>query len=130
MPSNPTPTPDLELTAQSYRPASPDSSGSRAVGTQDRVVYVDVLRGVAVMGILLVNILGFGLPWAAYNNPSAYGGDTGLNLAYWFAQLVLIDGKMRGIFSMLFGASVILMTRRGEARGLGIGVADLYYRRT
>ena len=96
----------------------------------NRIVAVDTLRGVAVLGVLLVNIIGFGLPWAAFNNPSAYGGDTGPNLAFWWAQIVLFDGKMRAIFSMLFGASVVLMTGRNEERGLGIQVADLYYRRT
>ena len=77
-----------------------------------------------------MNILTFGLPFAAYMNPTAYGGDGGLNLVYWYANLIFFEGKMRTIFSMLFGAGVVLMTWRGEERGGGISVADIYYRRT
>ncbi len=100
------------------------------VATQERISSVDALRGVAVLGILLVNIQVFGLPFAAYMNPTAHGGTGGLNLAYWFTNLILFEGKMRTIFSMLFGAGVVLMTSRAEERGGGIGVADVYYRRT
>ena len=43
----------------------------------DRVVSLDVIRGVAVLGILLMNIVGFGLPSAAYFDPTAAGGAEG-----------------------------------------------------
>ena len=46
------------------------------------------------------------------------------------ANLLLMDGKMRGLFTLLFGAGVVLFTARGEARGAGEEIADLYYRRT
>ncbi len=100
------------------------------VASGERIPSVDALRGVAVLGILLMNIQNFGLPMAAYMNPTAHGGDGGLNLAYWFANVIFFEGKMRTIFSMLFGASVVLMTVRAEERGGGIKVADIYYRRT
>lgn len=100
------------------------------VTSEERISSVDALRGVAVLGILLMNIQNFGLPFAAYMNPTAHGGDGGLNLAYWFANLIFFEGKMRTIFSMLFGAGVVLMTVRAEERGGGISVADIYYRRT
>lgn len=100
------------------------------VAAEERISSVDALRGVAVLGILLINIQNFGLPFAAYMNPTAYGGDGGLNLAYWFANQIFFEGKMRAIFSMLFGAGVVLMTARAEERGGGIAVADIYYRRT
>jgi uncharacterized protein len=48
----------------------------------------------------------------------------------WLVNHVLFEGKMRAIFSMLFGASIIILTSRGERRGGGIEVADVYYRRT
>jgi uncharacterized protein len=105
-------------------------SATAPVSAQERISSVDALRGVAVLGILLMNILTFGLPFAAYMNPTAYGGDHGLNLAYWYANLIFFEGKMRALFSMLFGAGVVLLTARGEKRGGGIGVADIYYRRT
>jgi uncharacterized protein len=52
-------------------------------------------------------------------NPAAYGGDTGVNLASWFASTVLVDGKMRGLFSILFGASTLLVIQKAEAAGRG-----------
>jgi uncharacterized protein len=82
-----------------------------------RLIALDVLRGVAVMGILLMNIVGFGLPQAAYLNPAAFGGSSGADLAVWVIGFVLVDGKMRALFSLLFGASMALMIDRAEAAG-------------
>ncbi len=82
-----------------------------------RVPAPDIVRGVAVMGILLLNILSFALPQAAYDNPRAYGGWHGADLAAWAVNFVLFDGKMRGLFSFLFGASTLLVIERAEAAG-------------
>jgi uncharacterized protein len=82
-----------------------------------RLIALDVLRGVAVMGILLMNIAGFGLPQAAYLNPAAYGGATGADLAAWTFGFVLVDGKMRALFSLLFGAGMVLVIERADAAG-------------
>jgi uncharacterized protein len=101
------------------------------ISGQDRIGPLDTLRGVAVLGILSVNILTFGLTAAGAQNPAHDFGDfTPPNLISWFATYVLFDGKFRAIFSMLFGASGLLFLERAEARGLGIRAADLYYRRT
>ena len=83
----------------------------------DRILALDFIRGVAVMGILLMNIVGFAMPEAAYSNPHAYGGHSGIDFAVWLANYILIDGKMRGLFSLLFGASLLLVTDRAEAKG-------------
>lgn len=83
----------------------------------ERIATIDVVRGVAVLGILAMNIVNFALPRAAYMNPRAYGGWEGMDLAAWAIDFVLIDGKMRGLFSLLFGASMLLVTDRAEARG-------------
>ena len=95
----------------------------------ERISSIDTIRGVALFGILLMNIVGFGLP-SAYSNPTNYGGAEGLNLAVWATNNLFFEGTMRGLFSMLFGAGIVLMTGRAEARGGGIEVADIYYRRT
>lgn len=92
-----------------------------------RFAALDVLRGVAVMGILLMNVIGFGLPEAAYLNPAAYGGSDGADLAAWMIGFVLIDGKMRALFSLLFGASMLLVIDRADAAG-GDGMT-VHYRR-
>jgi uncharacterized protein len=73
-----------------------------------------VLRGFALLGILLMNIASFGLPEAAYFNPRVAGGHTGANLWAWIAQYVLFDGRMRGIFSLVFGAGAYIFITRAE----------------
>ncbi len=90
---------------------------------------MDTLRGVAVLGILLMNILGFAYPFAASFDPTVAGGVTGANLWIWAVNTALFEGKMRAIFSMLFGAGMLVLTSRLEQRGLGAQAADIYYRR-
>lgn len=70
------------------------------------------MRGVAVMGILLLNIVSFALPRYAYVDPTFYGGATGANWWAWAATFVIADGKMRGLFTMLFGASTVMIAER------------------
>jgi uncharacterized protein len=83
----------------------------------NRHFTLDALRGIAVMGILLMNVIGFAMPMAAYVNPRAWGGETTADLIAWAAAFVLVEGKMRGIFSLLFGASLLLVIVRAEAKG-------------
>ncbi|MEO7603372.1 MAG: DUF418 domain-containing protein [Sphingomicrobium sp.] len=93
----------------------------------ERFATLDTVRGIAVMGILAMNIAAFAMPFPAYVNPAAYGGDSDANLASWFFSFVLIDGKMRGLFSILFGASTLLVIERATAAGRG-GAAAHYVR--
>jgi uncharacterized protein len=105
------------------------SAGARPVHGGERIGALDVLRGVAVLGILLMNILAFAMPFQASVDPSFGGGTTGVNLWIWAANTTLFEGKMRAIFSMLFGAGMLVLTSRLEDRGLGEQAADVYYRR-
>ena len=82
-----------------------------------RIASMDVMRGVAVMGILVANLPAFSLPHAAYFSPLAWGGSTGANRWVWFTTYVLVEGKMRGLFTFLFGASMLLVIDRAQARG-------------
>ena len=100
------------------------------VTNRERIVSIDTLRGVALLGILLMNIVVFGLPENAYDDPTIAGGHTGLNLAFWYANQIFFEGKMRTLFSMLFGAGVVLLTLRAEERGGGLRARGIYYRRT
>ena len=86
-------------------------------GPGDRFESLDVVRGVAVMGILAMNIAGFALPYPAYANPAAYGGGSGLDFASWAVDFMLFDGKMRALFSILFGASTLLVIERAITAG-------------
>jgi len=84
---------------------------------RDRIQSLDTIRGIAVMGIFSVNVIAFAMIFPAYMNPVAFGGYTGENLAIWLANYIVIDGKMRTLFSMLFGASMLLVIDRAEASG-------------
>lgn len=92
-----------------------------------RIEALDFVRGVALCGIMLMNIVDFGLP-DAYTNPQNSGGATGINLVTWVITEIGFEGTQRALFSMLFGASVILFTSRLEAQGRS-DAADLYMRR-
>ncbi|HTP02298.1 MAG TPA: DUF418 domain-containing protein [Anaerolineales bacterium] len=93
----------------------------------ERLTALDTLRGFALLGILLMNIIPFGMYGGAYDDPTVTGGATGVNLWVWTVLHVLAEGKMRCLFSMVFGAGVILLTSRLDNRTDG---ADVYYRRT
>ncbi|WEK00322.1 MAG: DUF418 domain-containing protein [Candidatus Sphingomonas phytovorans] len=86
-----------------------------AIGPR-RIATLDVIRGVAVMGILIMNIVAFAMPEVAYINPAAFGGHKGIDLTVWAFNFILVDGKMRGLFSFLFGASTLLVIDRAIAK--------------
>jgi len=96
-------------------------------GANDRYISIDAVRGFAVLGILLMNIVGMGLPAFAYLDPTYAGGSTGADLWTWALNNVLTDGKMRALFTMLFGASTVLIAERAE--GGRPGPAQTHYRR-
>ncbi|MEO1057362.1 MAG: DUF418 domain-containing protein [Actinomycetota bacterium] len=94
------------------------SEASRTVPTLpgERITSLDAIRGVAVLGILPMNVVGFALVSEAYFNVDAGGSRT------WFDELVggfgeiFIDGKFMGIFSALFGAGIVLFADRAAAK--------------
>jgi uncharacterized protein len=94
----------------------------------ERHLSIDAVRGFAVLGILLMNIVGMGLPSFAYLDPTYAGGSTGADMWTWAVNNVLTDGKMRALFTMLFGASTVLIADRAEA-GSGLSPAATHYRR-
>ncbi len=97
------------------------------VAARERFFAVDVLRGFALLGILAMNIVGFGWPMTAYVDPFRGGGFDGLDRGIWFFNHLVFEAKMMTIFSMLFGAGLVLMDQRAEARGAKI--RGVYYRR-
>ncbi len=84
-------------------------TGATSEAASDRILSIDVVRGFAVLGILLMNIVAMGLPSYAYTNPIYAGGVTGADFWTWAVNNVLTDGKMRALFTMLFGASTVLI---------------------
>ena len=95
----------------------PAGRGTGPIAETTRIDAIDVLRGVALLGILLMNVQSFAMPQAAYFNPTVYGDLEGANLYAWVAGRMLADQKFMTIFSMLFGAGIVLMAGRAEARG-------------
>ncbi|MCP5102314.1 MAG: DUF418 domain-containing protein [bacterium] len=87
------------------------------VSAGERILSLDVLRGFALLGILAVNMQLFAMIFAAMVNPTVYGDLTGLN--YWvaFFTYVLAEHKFMTLFSLLFGAGILLMTRKIEEKG-------------
>lgn len=87
---------------------------------QHRIAALDLLRGFAVLGILAVNIGGFAGPMSATTSPHLPSPGT-LTDEAWFAFCTLVfEGKMRALFSLLFGASMLLFIDRADATsGLG-----------
>jgi len=106
---------------QDFTPVAP-------VAPSERIVAIDVLRGFAVMGILIMNIQVFSMVEAAYMNPSAFGDLTGINKWVSVLSQIFADQKFMTLFSLLFGAGVVLMTSKMEA--MGRSAAGLHYRRT
>jgi len=99
-----------------------------STASAERHLSIDAVRGMAVLGILLMNIVGMGLPSFAYIDPTYAGGSTGADFWTWAVNNVLTDGKMRALFTMLFGASTVLIAERA-AGGSGLGPAATHYRR-
>ncbi len=89
-----------------------DSSVSQPVAQAERIQTIDMLRGVALLGILLMNIPGFAMPDkfddAFRSNPSTVN--------FWVNAFITIvfEGKMRALFSMIFGVGIILFMTRKE----------------
>ncbi len=109
------------LFPQPARPSTPLAP----VTEKNRIESIDVLRGVAVLGILAMNIYAFAMPFAAYNNPLLWGGTDTLSKSIWFGTHFLFDQKFLPVFSMLFGTGLILMTERSETGKF----AGAWYRR-
>jgi len=99
------------------------------VSSDARLRTLDVVRGAALLGIALMNIVFSGLPMAAYANPNLWGGNDPLNMSVLAVQWILFDGKMRALFSMMFGAGIILFMERALARDNSVRATDLLMRR-
>src|SRR4028118_575312 len=113
-----------------YHRLTRDFGGNRMTAATEpppRIATLDIVRGIAVMGILAMNIVAFAMPFQAYMNPLAYGLETSADFVSWVVSFIFIDGKMRGLFSFLFGASMLLVIESAQAGGQS--AASIHYRR-
>src|SRR5688572_26752133 len=88
-----------------------------ATTSSHRILSLDVIRGVAVMGIFSVNVIGMAMIEYAYFYPPAYGFDGLGDRIVWVANFLVVDGRFRSLFSILFGASMVLVIERAVAAG-------------
>ncbi|WP_018623831.1 DUF418 domain-containing protein [Kangiella aquimarina] len=95
--------------------------------SEQRYQALDLIRGVAVLGILIMNIYGFANIFAYYMNPYALGEPSVSDVWVWSVTHIFADQKFYTLFSMLFGAGIMLMAERANAQG--ISAAKYHYRR-
>lgn len=107
----------------------------------ERITNLDTVRGIATLGILVMNAVSFGLPDPAYFNVSYAGSNNWLDWVVGVAGEIFIDQKTMALFSMLFGAGIVVFADRAEAKGnrpvwlsmwrnlllLFIGLAHMYF---
>lgn len=98
------------------------------VATADRIKSIDTIRGFALLGILMMNIPGFGINWDFWYAVT-HGPHTGVDFYTFSVVFVFFEGTMRGLFSMLFGAGMILFMMNKKEQPGGTTVAEYYYRR-
>lgn len=88
---------------------------------QDRVLSIDVLRGFAVLGMLLMTVQHFSMPNIAVNNPTVFENLSGVHLGVYLVSHVFADQKFEAIFSILLGASIIMISNRAKKEQIRSG---------
>ena len=81
-----------------------------------RITNLDFIRGFALLGILVINIIAFGLPLTATTNPSTFGIENTLDWMVLIISSVFFEFKMMGLFSMLFGVGIIIFLENAEKK--------------
>lgn len=87
------------------------------IARAERITNLDTVRGVATLGILVMNAVSFGLPQPAYFNLGYAGSDNWLDWVVGIAGEIFIDQKTMALFSLLFGAGIVVFADRAEAKG-------------
>jgi uncharacterized protein len=104
------------------------STMAAPVSQQERIIILDSLRGFAILGILLMNIPGFALPEPVMFDPSVLY-ESGASYKTWYFIEWFMEGSQRALFSMLFGAGIILFITRQEKKVEGLWPTDYFLRR-
>ena len=120
----------MSVTDLSYAGQQPNSSIRQVMSAADeRILTLDVLRGLAVFGIFVRNIFLFAMPTSAFVLPAAWSEGSFANFTSWWTVEIFFDGSMRAIFSMLFGASALIILAKCESEPQGFSQVERYYRR-
>lgn len=99
------------------------------VQEKQRIKMIDAIRGIAVLGILLMNSMAQSQAHFFYDKMDLSQPITGANYWAWVVECFLFEGTMRGLFSILFGAGAILLITRLIQKKQGLEPADIFYRR-
>src|SRR5258705_5648196 len=109
--------------------SQPTTTLAAPIAQSERIIALDSLRGMAILGILLMNIPGFGLPHPAIFDYSL-NEQSSVNYFFWYVfGPGVFEGSQRAIFSMLFGAGTLIFVSRLEKRAPGLMPAELFLRR-
>ena len=103
------------------------STNLQSKSSTNRIHSLDLLRGFAVLGILIMNITSFSQVNIAYMNPMIGAGLEGYNQYFHAFNYIFADTRFMSIFSILFGAGVVLFSNNAEAKGKKVGA--LHYKR-
>ncbi|MEO7266074.1 MAG: DUF418 domain-containing protein [Ferruginibacter sp.] len=99
------------------------------VQKKERILFLDAIRGIALLGILLMNSMAQSQPHFYYAAMNLSQPITGLNFYAWVVECMFFEGTMRGLFSILFGAGTLLFLTRLIKQMPGLEPADIFYRR-
>lgn len=97
------------------------------ITVKERLLNIDIIRGIALLGILVMNIQAFSMHFAAYGNPTALGDLSGINFYVYYLSHIFADQKFMTIFSILFGVGIVLMAENIERKGGNPG--KVHYKR-
>ncbi len=100
-----------------------------ATAKPERILLLDALRGIAVLGILLMNMPFFSIPYPASENPFLLDQPGTINFKIWYVVSWFFDGTQRALFSMLFGAGIILFVTRLQKKLSGSLPVEYFIRR-
>jgi uncharacterized protein len=106
------------------------SSTLSPTAQQERLFILDAIRGIALCGILILNIGYFARPYQAGFDLRVYHETGDANIISWFITNFIVEGSYRALFSMLFGAGCILLVSRLQQQQTDLAPADIYYKRT
>jgi uncharacterized protein len=109
--------------------ATNDVDHSQPLQKKERILFLDSIRGIALLGILLMNSMAQSQAHQYYDKMDLSQPITGANFYAWVGEMFFFEGTMRGLFSILFGAGTILLLVRLTKTRPGLEPADIFYRR-
>jgi uncharacterized protein len=109
--------------------ATADAPVAAPLNKKERILFIDAIRGIALLGILLMNSMAQSQAHWFYSFMNLNQPLKGPNFWAWVVEMGVFEGTMRGMFSILFGAGTLLLINRLEKTRGHMDAADIYYRR-